>query len=673
MSSNQPKAKQVKTANKTTSKAPSRNTHETLKREFIKQSKAINFDRPEFEFKLNYNEEEIDIIYRYKTRNDIEILIKKSDNETNCVVITYDTNTNKAHLVSLLNNVPTDDKCITNSSGTYYLDLIFNVIKMLMTRPQLNFRPNIFELIDVATKKMFFNRETNMPLSAYKLLTEGRTFYEGYGFIPYFLQIPEDLNIAIFEELINLRKLILEHPLSGLINFLTENQSKKLAKRITDAILEIITNTIELGINVDLSLSEIFQQGILILETWNSSELGDTEIDKSKYESLCSDVMFFIDVNLDNILQRKLKLEKLYYYSYIISSDMSYYTKISEIYAKYGIQRYKDYAEYLYYAITPKLSQNKYKTLKLGYNKRQDTNVFSGEDVSFKITFDEEDLNVIYDSSSTYSEIFIRRPGYTTNCVTMSYDKETNIVNLTSLLYKVAAGDKCRMNKLGSYYIDIMFMVIKLLQTHENTTFNPCLIVLGDDAQKQFFHFALDKTKLSIYKLLVDGRTFYEGYGFLPVDTIECSTINYENLDKLISIRHKLLNLPINTLSSYIHSELKIDKQLIFEMITKITKLVIGHEIINVELSLSEIFKIIVKIKKPNRMEIDLCSEIYYFVCDVLPGIFYNLELTENHNNYSYIITADSHHYSRVAGIYAKYGIKRYDEYANYLQIKSEE
>ena len=329
---------------------------------------------------------------------------------------------------------------------------------------------------------------------------------------------------------------------------------------------------------------------------------------------------------------------------------------------------------------TKRLSPNRFRTLKSGINNRAKNIKVPVVDFEFVINYEDEDLEISYKPRGSYDyEILIKNIGQYTNCAIFSYNIKNKTIELESILYEVADDDKCRLNKTGTYYIDLVFQLIKVLQTYQHIDFKPCIIGLSDNATKKTISFSTSPShnKISIYKLLMDGRTFYEAYGFIPYDYISCSDdIDYVKFEKLISIRHDFLNLPIFELEKYCEKlKLPIDiSDRVYEYIKRIIKQILLLIDINSpeQSSISSVFRNIIRNDKPSDKEKELCLDIYRFVKLYLGKILEGIQIIKDAQNFSYVITSHKSHYAKIAAIYAKFGIQRYEDYAAYLQISPE-
>lgn len=318
-------------------------------------------------------------------------------------------------------------------------------------------------------------------------------------------------------------------------------------------------------------------------------------------------------------------------------------------------------------------SKNKYDTLKRKFDNKSKNINFRQPDLEFNITYGEENLEISYKlRGDNEYEILIKNIGQDTNCAIFSYNRKKKTIELESLLYEVADEDKCRFNKSGVYYIELILQIIKILQKYPEINFKPCIISLFDNAKKQMIPFGTKwNNKFSIYKLLMDGRTFYEAYGFFPYDNIDClDTINYDKFETLISIRHNILNFSINNLEEYFKTLKPFDSSVnVLECIKSIIKQLLLIDIDLPNQSISAIFRNIIKNETPSDKDKNVCLDIYRFVNKYLGKILEGLNLVSDAQNFIYIITPDNTHYEHMNDIYFKYSIQRYDEYAKYLQI----
>lgn len=127
------------------------------------------------------------------------------------------------------------------------------------------------------------------------------------------------------------------------------------------------------------------------------------------------------------------------------------------------------------------------------------------------------DIEIVYREID--NKITIKRKGnpYGSNCVTL--DIYPDNINLNSLLYTIHRDNDICKDIDGATYLNL---VLALCKVYTRQVLNPDgsiknkYITLTDAAKKSLGP-RLDKVELSILLLLEKGRTYYEGYGFLPI------------------------------------------------------------------------------------------------------------------------------------------------------------
>lgn len=314
---------------------------------------------------------------------------------------------------------------------------------------------------------------------------------------------------------------------------------------------------------------------------------------------------------------------------------------------------------------------------------------------NFSIKLGENNIVITY---TTDGKLIITKQNNESECVVVDFDFKDDNLELSSLLNEVPENDKCRTikdSKPGKYYIDLILSIIKTLlnkyglnfkhiKIADVATVNSSLINLnGND----------EELTLSVLKLLLEGRMYYEAYGFLPLPSplkLDENGIDYEKLELYIKSRHYLLNTPINALLesiiNYPHvlEEVQTKRTIIVESLTNICEFIKSNDATLLLHSLSAIFKRYVKFKQNDELLRKICRDIYLllhkyilvlipFICETLYETLYKTEYKTEYEQcirytwFYYIITSDTEHYDKVAAIYAKYGISRYENYCNYL------
>lgn len=318
-------------------------------------------------FNIEYGDNDITISSKQSPiyANEYTINIKKRNNKTNCVNLFYDKSQKTIELADLLFGLSKDNKCRDNTSGSYYIDLIFNLVKILYnTAP--SFKPVYFELIDKSSFDKFniipVAKDKPISLSTYKLLTELRTYYEGYGFIPILVdnKFTFKFDYGKLDKLLQNRNTILLSPISKLELLINEILKSTKGKHhlyryftipkyseegedmpepeiINDEIATEFKKLYEMVKTTDYnnnSMSEIFIQFV------NNPIPELTEI--------CNQIYLIVYYYINIILEFMDNDNNNYSFTYIITDDHTHYTKIDDIYRANNIHRYSDYAEFLY-------------------------------------------------------------------------------------------------------------------------------------------------------------------------------------------------------------------------------------------------------------------------------------------------------------------------------------
>ena len=284
------------------------------------------------------------IIKFVKLSNTFFIKIFSSFNDTPCVILKYSTDTKIIELSSLLDDDKITEKhlCRKNKTGKFYLEIIFYLVKALQEK-LYNFKPKYFKLTDIAkidyTKIETDDKKKKIYLSTYKLLTENRTFYEAYGFLPISHSIIdtqiniEDTN-TILEKILQTRTQILTIPIQELVDILDVNNASEDIKNELQKICEMI----EGYDNSDSSLSGFFK---LFVKSDRPDE---------KLLGIATLIYHFVNINLYkilNLLLTDLKNTISNQFTYVITDKITWYADISALYKKYNITRYDDYSKFL--------------------------------------------------------------------------------------------------------------------------------------------------------------------------------------------------------------------------------------------------------------------------------------------------------------------------------------
>lgn len=256
-----------------------------------------------------------------------------------CVILKYDTATKIIELSSLLDDDQITKKhiCRLNKSGKFYLEIIFYLVKALQEKIN-DFMPKYFKLTDIA--KIDYTKlehdEKKIHLSTYKLLTEHKTFYEAYGFLPIshsIITTPININ-TILDKILETRTQILTIPIQELISILNVNDASEDIK----IKLQIIYEKIGSYTATDTSLSDFFKLFV-----------KSDEPDKNLLE-IANLIYHFVNEKLYNILNlllADLNITISNEFTYIITDDINMYDNIADLYKKYNITRYDEYSKFL--------------------------------------------------------------------------------------------------------------------------------------------------------------------------------------------------------------------------------------------------------------------------------------------------------------------------------------
>jgi len=128
-----------------------------------------------------------------------KIVIKTTGNISNCVIL--DINPDNIYLASLLYTIHNEFDPCKQIDGATYLNLVLAVCKVY-TRQVLNIDGSLknkyIKLTDAAEKSLAPGLR-KVELSLFLLLEKGRTYYEGYGFLPIFIIDNDESNILPFD------------------------------------------------------------------------------------------------------------------------------------------------------------------------------------------------------------------------------------------------------------------------------------------------------------------------------------------------------------------------------------------------------------------------------------------------------------------------------------------
>ena len=308
------------------------------------------------------------ILVEFDRIDEMAVIIKFYDGETNiqdiadkdeCAKLLYIIPEKKLILDSLLFGVADTSSCRANGkTGTYYLELIISLVRILLN---MRMRVDSFIVGDAATIISDIIH-TEVHLSTHKLLTEGRVYYEGYGFLPTLGTIKVVKNAAneyiidrlgekkIYEfmsaEYIN----ALDIFLGDRIIFLTHNLDEVIeliSKKELFAVDEKTVFCVSIYTDYDRVLIEL-------------KELLETVVSKyPDWKGISLQMIFFFAKELNDIDL----LEQIYYfmtlrlknitgnddYQFPISKDISpeQITDILKLYDKYEIHIYKKIIQFL--------------------------------------------------------------------------------------------------------------------------------------------------------------------------------------------------------------------------------------------------------------------------------------------------------------------------------------
>jgi len=318
-------------------------------------------------FDIEYGDNDITISTKQSPLylDEYAINIRKQKHKTTCVKLLFNKRTLTIELKDLLLGIDKDDKCRNNTSGSYYIDLVFNLIKVL-NNVAPNFKPKYFELTDKSSfdkfKKLPVSKDKPISLSTYKLLTEQRTFYEGYGFIP--LLIDNKYNFKFeydkLEKFLKDRNKILLSPIPELMTIISEilettNGNHHLYRYLT------MPKYVEEGYEIpepEQIIAEIDQEFLTLYEmvnstgynTMNMSEIFTLFVNDNLPEltEICNQIYLIVYYYINIILEFMGNDNYDYTFTYIITNDYSHYTKVDNLYKSNKINRYSEYADFLY-------------------------------------------------------------------------------------------------------------------------------------------------------------------------------------------------------------------------------------------------------------------------------------------------------------------------------------
>lgn len=340
-------------------------------------------------FNIKYNNEIIVVNYfklTYKNNMHPTIMfnIKMKNNKMECSSLEYIVDKKEMYLSSLLYNVkekPEELKiCKENNNGSiFYLNLLFSIVKKFMIHSTYDVNkftlydaahiPNKLNIIDFQENIM----HNNLMLSVLQLYAKGRTFYEGYGFIPDCIGDINDNTDDYFEKLeilLRERKEFLEMQLTTLYDLVNEtnelNGIKILSESIEKKLISIHINQIHNILNC-LKRLKIFYEELIKNQFYK--DLLPYEV--HSLSSIYNDVIKLEKSNIaianhykDNVksycyLIVEILIFELFgnIYIYPITTEENH-KRISEIYKKYDIERYESICSYLSKEKTEKKKDN---------------------------------------------------------------------------------------------------------------------------------------------------------------------------------------------------------------------------------------------------------------------------------------------------------------------------
>ena len=285
--------------------------------------------------------------------------IKDTADKDECAKLLYIIPEKKLILDSLLFGVADSSSCRANGkTGSYYVELIISLVRILLN---MKMRVNTFIVGDAATIISDLIK-TEVHLSTHKLLTEGRVYYEGYGFLPTLSTIKVVKNAANEDILDSLgEKKTYEFMSAEYINaldiflgdriiFLNHNLDEVIELISKKELFAVDENTVFcVSIYADydrvlIELKELYETVVSKYPDWKSSslqmifffakELNDTD--------LLEQIYYFMTLRLKNLTGNDD-------YQFPISQDISpeQITDILKLYDKYEIHIYKKIIQFL--------------------------------------------------------------------------------------------------------------------------------------------------------------------------------------------------------------------------------------------------------------------------------------------------------------------------------------
>lgn len=299
-----------------------------------------------------------------------------------------------------------------------------------------------------------------------------------------------------------------------------------------------------------------------------------------------------------------------------------------------------------------------------------------------------------------YTILSIYKKNNDTPCVYLSYSETENILYLDNLLYMVEKTDKCRDSGTnGPFYISLIFIIVKAWILHLNLN----VFTVTDNATIANTENIIDDTKpydgdhenlnLTTIKLITEFRSFYEGYGFLPIipgysNYKSITGTYYKKLKFFIMTRHEILNTPLDLLKYNLYNNTYFADN----------EMLINHIASNIEFIFSKIDEILhlirtmdlnedqpntlhylyVKFSKLNHFHSEHEEQcIYNNACNIIKKNIYQIvcygfnNFAPYNKSYNYYCNKQASHYEKVSRIYNINGIPRKEIYCMFLSRTS--
>ncbi len=317
-------------------------------------------------YPLEYKGKQFEIHITPGAQGSLKFVVKKPGNDTPCVTFTYTPNDKSVYLDYLLFGVQPDDECRNEgTNGPFYLSLIFNILKGCF-KP---YKIRKFTLTDAASIPSAAGID-NPSLSAIKLLTDSRTFYEGYGFLPVFetnvARVPSKAYLALLKAYLIDRHEILTNPIDEIIPKLRAREYFKEFPNMNQTIFAqeadiidalnsilrtygILSTLPNLAVPADmvLSLSGLFN----VMPNVDISGLSaaDTAKFNTNISILRRTIYYIVNTYMD-----KFRIHYASYVYYCGERDSDFYDPIQAMYESINGNRREVYARYLNRPFRPK-------------------------------------------------------------------------------------------------------------------------------------------------------------------------------------------------------------------------------------------------------------------------------------------------------------------------------